>query len=274
MPRPKNGYTNSAGDSIPGTHDPIKRFMNQEALKVWAWKQGKAGKSLYDREAINIGTCVHTMVELDLQGRPEADIRFYAEQTLRNPEDMAKADAAFRAWKAWSDNNHVRPYAQEIPLVSEEYQFGGTPDLIATIGNGLGLLDFKTSAKGAVYPDMLIAMAAHGKLWRENHPDKPLTAGYHLIVLPKDGSGFKHFVYADLKPHWKLFRLYLRAYHMDKACSEAKALAGIQAQAAAPIEAEAKRTPSKPRIKVEAPSRPMTIGEMLRAYGHVKEATA
>jgi hypothetical protein len=50
------------------------------------------------------------------------------------------------------------------------------------IGNGLGLIDFKTSAKGVVYTDQLVAMAAHGKLWMENRPGQPLTADYHLVV--------------------------------------------------------------------------------------------
>jgi hypothetical protein len=43
-----------------------------------------------------------------------------------------------------------------------------SPDTIAMVGNRVGLLEFKTSSKP--YPDHLIAMAAHGRLWEETHP--------------------------------------------------------------------------------------------------------
>lgn len=284
MPRPKQGYSNAAGQPIPGTHDPINRFLDATALKFWAWKQGKAGISLFDRTALDIGTAVHTMIELDLKGRPQKDIAFYAEQTLKDGDDLGKAIAAFKAWRAWSDKNALKPVAQEIPLISEKHQFGGTPDLIATMGNGLGLIDFKTSAKGDVYPDKLVALAAHGKLWTENHPNQPLTAGYHLIMLAKDGSGFRHYAYADLKPHWKLFKIYLKAYHLDKLCSDKKVLAGGKietsktAVTAPPIAATepATSSPTKPRVRIKGPSSasPLTMAELLRSYGHVQEMVA
>lgn len=280
MPRPKEGYRNAAGQPIPGTHDPINRFMDGTALKFWAWKMGKEGKNLFDRTAMDIGTAVHTMIELDLKGQPDADIQFFVTQTVKDAGDLDKAQSAFAAWRTWSAKNQMRPYAQETPLVSEKHQFGGTPDLIATIGNGLGLVDFKTSAKGDVYPDKLVALAAHGKLWTENHPDMPLTAGYHLIMLPKDGTPPRHYAYADLKPHWKLFKTYLKAYHLDKACSDKKVLAGVkfQSASAAPTvpAAPAEPTPiKKPRVRVATVSqRPATMAEIMRAYGHVKEAVA
>jgi hypothetical protein len=138
--------------------------------------------------------------------------------------------------------------------VSEAYQYGGTPDTIALIGNGVGLIEFKTSAKP--YPDHLVAMAAHGRLWQETHPQHPLTAGYHLLFLPKDGSPFQHHSYTDLSAHWKLFTLYLEAYALDKALT-------------------AKSTKAKPAsAKLVSKNVQMTMGEMLRAYGHLKECSA
>jgi hypothetical protein len=41
------------------------------------------------------------------------------------------------------------------------------------VGNCVGLLEFKTSPKP--YPDHLIAMAAHGRLWEETHPQHQLS---------------------------------------------------------------------------------------------------
>jgi hypothetical protein len=302
MPRPKNGYVNAAGESIPGVHDPISRYMDQTALKHWAYKQGLAGRPLYERSAIDIGSAVHGMAELDLKGRPDREIEAYAHEALTAPDHLRKAFTAFEAFRRWREQCHVRAIAQEVPLVSETHQYGGTPDTIAMINGGLGLLDFKTSAKP--YAENLVALAAHGRLWEENHPDQPLTAGYHLICLPKDGSDFGHHAYADLSAQWELFQLWLAAYRVEKACpSPAKAQAArpkpaapeakpetpkprkasvrarpksttteverfLAAAAAAPKPAAVLERPAAEPMPMIAP-RAQTMAEILRAYGHV-----
>lgn len=296
MPRPKNGYTNAAGQPIPGTHDPISRYMDQTALKIWAHKQGLAGRSLYERSAIDIGSAVHGMAELDLKGRPDREIEAYAHEVLTVPDQLRKAFTSFEAFRRWREQCHVRAIAQEVALVSEMYQYGGTPDTIAMIDGGLGLIDFKTSPKP--YPDHLVALAAHGQLWDENHPSERLSS-YHLLCLPKDGSAFKHHAYADLSQQWELFQLWLDAYRLEKGCTLAKtAKAGTPKPKPAEVKAEmprprrparkpsavdeflakAARTP-KPAPVIERPAvepmvmiapRPRTMAEILRNYGHVQ----
>ena len=108
--------------------------------------------------------------------------------TLRDEDERDKARAAFGAFKQWRADFAVEPHVQELSLVSEKMQYGGTIDNVAHIRNGLGLVDFKTSSKGEVYEDMVLQLAAYGILWDETHPKEPLTEGYHLILLPKDGS--------------------------------------------------------------------------------------
>lgn len=272
MPRPKDGYKNAAGQVIPGTHDPISRFMDQTALKFWAYKQGKAGLSLFDRSAIDIGSAVHHMAELDLRGRPDQEIEKLAHEMLTTPDQLQKAFISFAAFREWRERFHVRAIAQETPLISEKYQFGGTPDLIALVGNQRAIVDFKTSPKP--YPDHLLGLAAHGQLWNENHPDMPLTGGYHLICLPKDGSPPQHYAWYDLSQQFELYKLYLQAYHLDKLCSDAKLLSGgrVVSQAAAGVTLETatrKRPAPKPRVRVKVNSQPMSMGELLRTYGHV-----
>jgi hypothetical protein len=158
MPRPKNGYVNAAGEPVPGTHDPISRYMDQTALKIWAHKQGLAGLPLYPRAAIDIGSTVHGMAELDLKGRPDREIEAYCHECLAAPDHLRKAFSSFQQFRAWRQQCHVRAIAQEKPMVSETWQYGGTPDTIAMINGGLGLLDFKTSARP--FPDHLVALAA------------------------------------------------------------------------------------------------------------------
>jgi hypothetical protein len=276
MPRPKGGYTNAAGAPIPGTHDPISRFMDQTALKYWAHKRGQQGLPLYDRAAIDIGSTVHGMAELDFRGRPDREIEAYAHDALVAPDHLQKCFASFQAFRNWREQCHVRAIAQEAPLVSETFQFGGTPDTIAMIGNGLGLIDFKTSPKP--YPDHVLALAAYGQLWQENHPKQQLTS-YHLLILPKDGAPFQHHAYTDLSQQWKLFAMYLEAYKLDKLCISLLDHDGVvvngepvKVARAAPEKAAKPRLRSKASTVTSTPT--LTMGEMLRAYGHVKENAA
>jgi hypothetical protein len=293
MARPKNGYVNAAGHPVPGTHDPINRFMDQTALKIWAYKRGQQGLPLWDRSAIDIGSAVHGMAELDLKGRPDREIEAYAHDRLVAPDHLRKAFASFGQFREWRQQCHVRAIAQEVSLVSETHQYGGTPDTIAMIGNGVGLIDFKTSPKP--YPDHLIALAAHGKLWEETHPQHPLTGGYHLLILPKDGTALQHHAYDELARQWKLFTLYLEAYRLEKAKADAPAVAPTvetwraaakacdAAKAWEPAPASAAKPPRRARAEKRtdglpngvastlAAAAPASMAEMLRSYGHVKE---
>lgn len=228
MPRPKSGYRNAAGLAIPGTSDITGRFMDRSRLLFWAFKRGKEGlPQLYDDNVLNIGTAVHMMAEMDLKDRPRDDIEYYLEQTLTNRADRSKAEAAFRAYRQWRDEFHVRAYVQEASLVSEQLQYGGTLDTVAIVRNGLGLVDFKTSNSGEVYEDMVLQLAAYGILWNETHPDEPLES-YHLIVLPKDGSKHVHREFSEdaLHPYRQKFWCYRKAYDLDKICCDTKNLAG------------------------------------------------
>jgi hypothetical protein len=285
MPRPKNGYANAAGQPIPGTHDPISRYMDQTALKIWAHKQGLAGLPLYQRAAIDIGATVHGMAELDLKGRPGQEIEAYARQSLTSPDQLQKAFTAFAQFKKWRAQCDVRPIALEVTLVSEAHQYGGTPDVAALVQGKLALIDFKTSAKP--YPDHWIALAAHGRLWDENNPQQPLQS-YHLICLPKDGSGFQHHAATDLSQQWQLFTLYLDAYRIEKGLASRRTVkpatvasapkAALAADAAVPAakpRSAARKPAEAPAVKaprlVEPSRASLTMAELLRSYGHIRE---
>lgn len=216
MPRPKNGYVNAAGKSIPGTHDITGRYKETGGLMNWAYSQGKKGVPLYQRDALDIGTAVHRMAELDLRSATEREIDRVPYETLQAAVDIDKAWMAFRQFRDWRKEHEVRAIAFEESLVSEVHQYGGTLDIVALIDGVRGLLDFKTSkTAGDIYLDQRLVMAAHGNLWTETHSDLPLL-GYHLITLPKDGSKFGHHAFADLSPEWEMFTLQLDCWRIEK----------------------------------------------------------
>ncbi len=275
MARPKQGYRNAAGLVIPGTTDITGRFMDRSRLLYWAYNRGKQGHpQLYDDSALNIGTAVHMMAELDLKGRPLDDIDYYIEQTFpTDRESRSKAVSAYAAFRKWRDEFHVRAHIQEISLVSEKLQFGGTLDTVAVIRNGLGMVDFKTSSTGEVYEDMVLQLAAYGILWNETHPEEPLTEGYHLIVLPKDGSKPVHREFSDaaINPYQQKFWLYRKAYNLDRICNDPKTLAG---QFVAPSVAPAPKATRKPPAKASVHAVQPSMAEILRNYGHVGAGAA
>ena len=104
-------------------------------------------------------------------------------------------------------------------MISEEYQFGGTPDAIGRNAKGeLCLLDWKTS--NGVYSDYGLQLAAYAHLWNINHPEDPITGGFHICRFSKDHPDFAHHYYKQLDLEWSQFKLYREAYTNDKAISK------------------------------------------------------
>lgn len=279
MPRPSNGYVNKAGNKVPGTNDITSRYGDKSALLHWAHKQGAAGLPLYQRAALDIGSAVHKMAELDLIGAPDREIEATLHQYLSAPNHLEMAQTSFKAFREWRQQCRVRVLSQEVSIVSEAYQYGGTPDLIAIVNNGISIIDFKTG-KG-VYPEMKVALSAHANLWNEANPKMTIDT-YHLIVLPKDGGAFQHHEFVELAREWETFKLYREAYRLEKEWDvKPKAKAKAEKIAEKPAAGSFDKAGNfvlgapKPRIRVKASSIPQpTMAEMLRAYGHVPGAAA
>lgn len=291
MPRPSEGYRNAAGQQVPGVHDVTNAYCPKPALVRWAYGRGKAGLELYEKGAIDIGTTVHQMAELDLKGRETREIEACVHSSLTGLGDIAKAWQAFEAFCRWREQHCVRSIAHEVSLVSEIHQLGGTPDCIAFVDGAVGLLDFKSCTKvpSSPYAEQLLVMAAHATLWNEAHPDEKIAA-CHIVYLPKDGSPHKHHAHVPYEDQWSEFACLLAAFAtkhglprpVDRRDAEIGRLKAelTMRDLLAPRKP---RAPSRRARKQQAaaaalpppqqkplPSQPMTMGELLRSYGHVK----
>jgi len=213
MPTPKTGYFNEAGKKVPGTTGIIGRFKDSGALIYWAYNRGKEGLELYESrdKAAELGTIAHEMVEAYIGGTGT---------WTPVPKDITEKDryqleSAIDAFEEWFLGNKFEIVEQEIQLVSETYQFGGTPDAIARDGKGrLVLLDWKTS--DSVYSDHLVQLGAYRLLWNETHPDNQLTGGSHLCRFAKTNGDFAHHFFPDLADAERQFVLFREAYDLDK----------------------------------------------------------
>jgi hypothetical protein len=288
MPRPSTGYLNAAGQKIPGANDIVRLWGNKYALMRWHNLQGLKGiDTEEDDSALNIGSVVHAGIERHMRGAEKREIAHLFKERLSQEEHREAAYASFRAFLEWYEQCEVNPIEQETSLVSEAHQYGGTPDLIATVRNRIAIVDFKTSKDATVYPEAKVAIRAHANLWNEHNPQKFAVQTYHLIALSKNGAGFKHYAFDNLDAQWDLFQCLLNAHRLEKACGP---VGGRPAKRSAkpseerpmsqnPASNDAGKWDKRRALQllmseVANDPRQLSMAEILRSYGHLPEVRA
>lgn len=224
MATPRAGYRTAEGVKIPSVTTILSRFKESGGLMKWAYDTGRthgylegtgkfAPSSLYEvsGKAADIGTAAHSMVETLIAGGDPMTAETYLSLS---EESQGKAANAFSMYQQWAAQSKLKIVAQEMQLVSEVHRFGGTPDAIGEIDGELCLVDWKTS--NGVYSDYLLQIAAYRVLWEENHPDQPLTGGFHLCRFAKEFGDFAHHYYRELDDAWIMFEHLLKAYRIDQ----------------------------------------------------------
>lgn len=205
-------YRTSNGERVPSVTTILGRFKDSAGLLRWANTEGLEGRKLYaDKAAVEVGSLVHHMVEASLHGVDPPSI----------PDDYSeRVSSAFGAWQRWWRVNVFEILATEIPIVSEEWRFGGTIDLVLRDSDGRVCLgDIKTS--NAVYGDYLLQLAAYGNLWNESaleniRPLGRITGGFHLVRFSKEHGDLEHRHFPELEDAWTMFKLLRQSYELDK----------------------------------------------------------
>jgi len=205
----RRDYRLADGTKVQGV-TTIIGILNKPALVYWAYKRGKDGLDLYESrdKAADAGTLAHDMIQTYLHGGEPDTVVINASVT----EDVKdQATTAFLNFLEWAQARKLKPVLIEEPLVSEEYRYGGTPDLIAQIDDGLlAVVDWKTSA--GIYLEALIQVSAYRWLWEETHPDQPIKGGFHILRFDKDHGDWTHRYYEELDDAWEAFK-YIRPLH-------------------------------------------------------------
>jgi hypothetical protein len=157
----KEHYKNSSGIIIPSV-TTVLNILAKPALIRWANRLGLEGIDMdkYKDELADIGTLTHYLIMCRLREEIPETNEF-------TPEQLELAQGCFKKYIEWEGKNPIRPILVEERLVSEQYQYGGQPDLYALcINGGLMLADFKTNAKG-IFPEMIYQVAAYRQLLLE-----------------------------------------------------------------------------------------------------------
>ena len=203
------------GKRVPSTTTIIGRWKESGGLIHWAWQLGVDGKD-YRQErnkAADAGTLVHAMVEQHAGGALVETIIAQAE--LEHPEEILNpAKTGFKAYLEWAEQTKLEVIEQEMPLVSAEYHYGGTPDAVGYCNGKLALLDWKT---GKFYRDHLLQLAAYRHLLHENRPEDKLES-FHLLRFGREFGQFVHYSWpvAIIDEAWESFVLMRELYDRDK----------------------------------------------------------
>ena len=222
---PKITYLNAAGEEVPSTTTIIGKYKDMGGLMHFAWSEGKAGRGLNESRdrAGDIGSMLHGMIEAYIRAinwGPPADSK---------SEDIDLAMRLFTTFKRWWAENKIEVVATEVSLVSEDYQYGGTLDLVArfpivhpaaSVGaTFLGLMDWKTSS--AYYQEMLLQMAAYRQLWYERNMSPGIVRAT-LVLFSKTDAKMKIYPVTseDMDLAFKKFLLLRGAYDMEAAINK------------------------------------------------------
>lgn len=204
-------YKNAKGEKLSGVTTIISGNLgwNKQPLMYWANQMGQQGKSHRDvaQEAANAGTIAHYLIECDIKGR-KPDTSQYQKALVD------QAETAFINYLEWRESVYLEPIEVEPHLISERYQFGATPDVIARIKGKISLPDWKTG--NGTYEDHLIQLAAYKVAWEENHPDMPIEGGFHLIRTGKAIPMFDYKWRGELPGAWEAFEHALGLHNLHK----------------------------------------------------------
>ena len=224
MPRPKEGYRSKIAPferfpgvtTISGTLDDGKA----DRLIGWTIKEMKAGNDPRQRkaQAADVGTVGHALIELVLGSGPGEVIDLDAALIPYPKELHGPALIVLASFNEWAEEKHIVVRSKEEPMVSEDWRFGSTPDLIFKTKKGLAICDWKSSRD--IYPTTWIEMAARKVLWDENYPNEPITAGFHILRLNKSALSFSHHYHRDLPGAWEIFANLLDNYWLLKEFKE------------------------------------------------------
>jgi hypothetical protein len=146
------------------------------------------------------GTAIHTGAKMIAEGK-QLDLSVL-HPSLLNP---------ILEFQRWMEMTCPVIDIIEVPMYSERHGFAGTPDIIASIGRKLCVIDIKT---GSSYAMAGVQTAAYAQLYRERIKRGTLNVGRYVLHLPS--SGPYKFIRLPLDTDWDLFRSMLFEYYEIK----------------------------------------------------------
>lgn len=199
------------GEIVPGVTTILggQLAWNKNSLIAWARREALAGRDpdkIRD-EAADSGTCTHYLVECHIKGI-EPDLKDFTQNQID------KGETGFLAFLEWEKENALEYVHIELPVVSEQWRYGGIVDMVAKKNGQLWLLDLKTSK--AIYAEHKIQVAAYRNAYEEQSANSIQQC--HIIQLNKETGGFQHHHLNndEVLMGWMVFRHCRELYDLQK----------------------------------------------------------
>ena len=185
---------------------------DKEMLLGWTRKMMREGKDpiLFRDRAGAFGTVVHKFVELGRVDSVGLDLKVLS---LLSQDWLDKAKGAFDRYAEWAKQHWVEPLAAELPLVSEEYKYGGTLDMVANVDGVPSLLDVKTSSR--IKTSHRVQVSAYKHLYHEVHGVWLQPVLLHLPGRDSD-EPLEPYPMGPLVAEWDAFLHLLALYQLKK----------------------------------------------------------
>lgn len=202
-------HKNKTGNRVPSVTGILANLgWPLPGLMYWAWDQGMHGINYRDtsQRAADAGTCAHQLIEWWINDHTPTprELAIY-------PEDVyEKGQTALLNFIQWAETVHFTVLETECAYTSEEYQFGGKIDCVASVNDRRVILDWKSGS--GVYPNMWIQGEAYRHLWDECRPDEPIEDGIYILRIDKETVGFDWHYRFSIPEAWEAFLL-LRKLH-------------------------------------------------------------
>jgi hypothetical protein len=188
-------YKNKDGKRLCGV-TTITGLLSKPQLLAWANRIGLEGLKMdaYVDDLASVGTLAHAMIISHLTGE-KLDTNEYSHN------DIDRAENAMISFLEWHKNNPIEVVLSEQPLISEKYQFGGTPDIYGTLNGQQVIIDIKTGS--GLYADYLLQVTGYKMLLEENghKVDKAIL----LRVGRDESEGFETKELSQFAPYEKIF---------------------------------------------------------------------
>ena len=182
-------YINEEGKRVPSVTTIISQHLgwNKNALLAWTKRMMLGGQDS-DKvlsEASDIGTLLHLLIEGHQQGF-DVDTKDYS----YNQEKAAMK--AFAGYLQWYEKRKFKSLRNELVLVNEEMQVGGTIDSIGKMGDDLVVVDWKTSKY--LYAENKLQLAAYTYMFEQAQPKANVAYGLVMRFGKDDGKFHQHVI--------------------------------------------------------------------------------
>jgi len=208
---PHTPYYLADGANVPSVTTILNELNRGEGLTDWAWDCGRQGIDYRDvrDSTARVGSAAHCLIAGHLKGQTREQAFQRCKFRVMAPEEFERAEQCFTKYLAWEKERSISPVIIETPFVSEEYRYGGTPDLLAEVDGEFVLVDFKTGSR--IFDSHYHQLAAYWKLLEEQ--GWPVAKAWVLRINPDDddvevGTEF------DIIRDWQIFQYALGIYQL------------------------------------------------------------